>query len=354
MINIPLRLMFVAIIMSALLFSFEEYNPAARRGIIPLGKRQVLGPERPFLQGHASTIAKAEGDKYIVAWFGGTHEKHDDVGIWLSKGNAKGWTAPVEVAKIREEPHWNPVLFKTPTGEIVLFFKVGKTIDEWETWVMRSSDNGTTWSKPEELVKGDRGGRGPVRNKPIILSDGTWLAGASNETKGVWNAFVDRSEDAGKSWKASNYLSLNRKEILNEGIIQPTLWESTSGHVHMLLRSSTGSICRSDSDDYGKTWTPVYKTSLPNPNSGIDVTRISGNVLALVFNPDNQNWGERKQLSIAISRDNGLTWTTAIDIEAGVPGDEFSYPAIISMHDTIAVSYTWKRQNITFWSGVVR
>ncbi|MEJ7647310.1 MAG: sialidase family protein [Chryseolinea sp.] len=343
-----------AVLMSILLASFNSYQPPAEVKITPLGKNQILGPDRPFLQGHASTIVQTDGDNYLVAWFGGTHEKHDDVGIWLSKGNAAGWSAPIEVAKIREDAHWNPVLFKTPAGEIILFFKVGKTIDEWETWIMRSSDSGSTWSEPEELIKGDHGGRGPVRNKPVILSDGTWLAGASNETKGVWNAFVDRSEDAGKTWKASKYLAIDRKKILNEGIIQPTLWESVPGHVHMLLRSSTGSICRSDSRDYGKTWNAVYKTSLPNPNSGIDVTRISGDMLALVFNRDNQNWGERKQLSIAISRDNGLTWPTSLDIEAGIAGDEFSYPAIISRHDTIAVTYTWKRQNIAFWSGTVR
>jgi hypothetical protein len=34
----------------------------------------------------------------------------------------------------------------------------------------------------------------------IMLSDGTWLAGASNE-QGMWNAFFDRSEDEGKTWK---------------------------------------------------------------------------------------------------------------------------------------------------------
>jgi predicted neuraminidase len=147
---------------------------------------------------------------------------------------------------------------------------------------------------------------------------------------------------------------LDRKKILNEGIIQPTLWESVPGHVHMLLRSSTGRICRSDSDDYGKTWSAVYTTNLPNPNSGIDVTQLPGNVLALVYNPDNQNWGERKQLTLAISLDNGLTWPSSIDIEAGVPDDEFSYPAVISVNDTIALTYTWKRQNIAFWSGMVK
>src|SRR5688572_21588139 len=165
-----------------------------------IAKEFVFGDDRPFAQCHASTVLRTDDGKFLVAWFGGTHEKHDDVGIWLSKGEPGNWSAPKEVAKIREDAHWNPVLFKDPSGTITLFFKVGKTIDFWETWVMTSNDNGETWSKASELVAGDKGGRGPVRNKPIVLSNGTWLAPASNELEKVWNAFVDRSEDSGKTW----------------------------------------------------------------------------------------------------------------------------------------------------------
>ena len=43
-------------------------------------------------------------------------------------------------------------------------------------------------------MPGDRGGRGPVKNKVIVLSDGTWLAGASLEPD-AWDVFVDRSGD---------------------------------------------------------------------------------------------------------------------------------------------------------------
>ena len=322
-----------------------------KSSVVMISQTHILGPERPFLQGHASTIVRTDDHHFLVAWFGGTEEKHPDVGIWLSKGNGDHWSKPIEVAKIREDAHWNPVLSKTASGEIVLYFKVGKIIDEWETWYITSSDNGITWTQPQELVKGDHGGRGPVRNKPILLSNGTWLAGASNEKLGVWNAFIDRSEDGGKTWKATKYLDLDRKQITGEGIIQPTLWESTPGNVHMLLRSSCGNICRSDSKDYGKTWSKVYRTELPNPNSGIDLTKLSHNQIALVYNRDNENWGERQPLSLAVSSDNGKSWPLTIDIETGKAGDEFSYPAIISVNDTIAVTYTWKRQNIAFWMG---
>jgi predicted neuraminidase len=308
---------------------------------------------QPFSQCHASTVLHTRNGNFLVAWFGGTHEKHDDVGIWLSKGKPGNWSAPVEVAKIREDAHWNPVLFRANDGTIVLYFKVGKTIDHWETWFKLSSDEGETWTEAKELVQGDKGGRGPVRNKPIVLSDGTWLAPSSNEKQGVWNAFVDRSEDQGKTWLASGFVAVNRDSISEEGVIQPALWESSQGNVHMLLRSSAGVICRSDSKDFGKTWSPVYKTDLPNPNSGIDLTKLDDGTLVLAYNPDSKNWGSRSPISLAVSNDNGKTWPTSIDIESGIPDDEFSYPSIIHVGDTVALTYTWKRQRVAFWLGRV-
>ena len=331
--------------------SGDESGIEKNDSLAKISSGYVFEVPQPFLQCHASTVVHTRDGKFLVAWFGGTHEKHDDVGIWLSKGKPGQWSRPVEIAKIREDAHWNPVLFQGSDGGIILYFKVGKTIDHWETWYKVSTDGGDTWSEAKELVAGDRGGRGPVRNKPIILSDGTWLAPASNENQGVWNAFVDRSVDSGKTWLASPFLSVDRDSIVEEGVIQPALWESSNGNVHMLLRSSSGFICRSDSKDFGKTWSPVYKTNLPNPNSGIDVTRLDDGTLVLAYNRDDKNWGERRPISLAVSDDNGVTWPTSIDVETGIEGDEFSYPSIIHFHDSVALTYTWKRQRIAFWMG---
>ena len=313
----------------------------------------IFGDDQPFPQCHASTVLRRPDGHFLVAWFGGTKEKDDDVGIWLSQGKPQQWSPPREVAKIRQDPHWNPVLFQAPDHTVYLYFKVGKQIDHWETWVMTSTDGGQSWSEASELVAGDRGGRGPVRNKPIVLSDGTWLAGASHEAQGVWNAFVDRSTDQGEHWTKSSYLEVDRSTLTGEGVIQPTVWESAPGRVHMLLRSSAGAVYRSDSDDYGRSWSPIYRTELPNPNSGIDLTRLPNGTLALAYNRDDQNWGARAPLSIALSTDNGATWPRVLDIEQGGKEDEFSYPAIISFGDTIALTYTWQRKKIAFWKGTV-
>src|SRR5690348_16230840 len=93
-----------------------------------------FGNDQPFPECHASTIIHLKDGKFIAAWFGGTKEKNDDVGIWMTKGKPGHWEIPFEVAKINNDAHWNPVLFRSSKGKIYLFFKVGKQIPQWETW----------------------------------------------------------------------------------------------------------------------------------------------------------------------------------------------------------------------------
>lgn len=309
----------------------------------------VFDEERPFPESHASTLVRMDNGEFLVAWFGGTEEKDDDVGIWMSKGLPNAWTSPKEVAKLRNDAHWNPVLFQDKKGEVFLYFKVGKNISDWETWIMSTKDFGETWTEPKELVSGDRGGRGPVRNKPIVLSNGRWLAGASHE-KNEWEAFVDWSDNEGQDWVSSAYIASDIERVKGKGLIQPTLWESDSGKVHMLLRSTEGFVYRSDSEDYGTTWSKAYKTTLHNPNSAIDVAKLENGTLALLLNPDGENWGGRNTLVLTFSTDNGTTWSDEILIEDSKNKDaEYSYPAIVSWGNNLALTYTWNRDKIAFW-----
>lgn len=326
---------------------------AGKITITTVNYEHIFGDERPFPQCHASTMIPAGDGSYLFAWFAGKHEKNDDVAIWMSDGKPGQWSKPRMVAKVNNEPHWNPVLFTTPDNKIYLFFKVGKEIDDWITWYQTSTDKGRNWSEPVQLVAEGKGGRGPVRNQPIILSDGNWLAPASVEKNKVWNAFTDLSADAGKTWNASDTLKLDRNIITGEGIIQPALWESKPGQVHMLLRSSAGAICRSDSKDGGKTWSAVYKTSLPNNNSGIDVARINGDTIAVIYNPVDKNWGDRFPIRVSVSTDNGTSWNDHFDIEKGKDDAELSYPDLFYEDGHLIACYTWNRQRIAFWKGKI-
>ncbi|UJF35621.1 exo-alpha-sialidase [Paenibacillus hexagrammi] len=213
-------------------------------------KEFIFAEDRPFLSCHASTLELLSGGNIIAAWFGGTKEKAGDVAIWTSRRVDGKWSPPVKTADMDHIPHWNPVLFRKADGVLCLYYKVGADIAEWSTMVMRSSDEGITWTTPIPLVEGDQGGRGPVKNKPITLQDGTIAAPASIEP--AWDAFVDLSFDGGETWTRSETVPLNRDKFTGKGIIQPTLWESAPGIVHMLTRSTEGAIYRSDSSDGGE------------------------------------------------------------------------------------------------------
>lgn len=308
----------------------------------------VFTDDRPFNECHASTLVETADAKILCAWFGGTEEKNPDVAIWLSQWNNEVWSVPIKVAKVREEAHWNPVLFKDQDNIIYLFFKVGKDVPVWSTYWMKSTDNGNTWTEPVELVPGDIGGRGPVKNKPIVLNDGAWLAPASTENK-VWRCFADRTTDKGKTWIRSKDWDMTSSGIRGKGVIQPTFWESSPNNVHALMRSTGGRIARCDSKDGGKTWGKVYKTSLPNNNSGIDLVKNVDGVLWLVYNPVSINRGPRNPLTLAFSKDNGDTWTQLAHLENDpIIFHEYSYPSIITTQKGIAISYTWRRNRIKF------
>ena len=313
----------------------------------------IFQPEKWFLQCHASTLCILPDGALCAAWFGGDHEKAPNVGIWFSKCPRGGaWSDPVKVADRENIPCWNPVLFAAD-DRLLLFYKVGKEIPTWQTMVKESFDGGETWSTEKEAVPGDIGGRGPVKNKCITLADGAVLAPASTELNG-WNSFADRSEDGCRTWTRSENIIIDRTENPQAGIIQPTLWQDETGAVHMLLRSNTGDIYRSDSKDGGHTWSAAVPTGLPNNNCGIDVVRMESGRLVLVYNPVRGNWAARTPIAFIVSDDNGETWSEPqlLDhqpCDENAVHAEFSYPAIVSDGNDVFITYTWKRQTVAFW-----
>jgi len=316
----------------------------------------------PFSFCHGSSICALSDDKLIVAWFAGNSgEGGSDTSIWLAHYDDGVWGTPIEISNESTEPHWNPVLFQYHDGTIMLFYKVGFEICKWHTKIKFSYDNGNTWTDSVDLVKDEKGGRGPVRNNPVELSDGSIIAGASTEGR-IWSAFADRSIDGGYTWQKGNNLTIDDLEysggrtiensnievseqsFYGRGVIQPAIWESGNGHVHMLLRSTEGYIYRSDSLDFGKTWSSLYPTTLPNNNSGIDVMQLTENKILVCYNPVGKNWGIRTPLTLITSNNNGVTWKKEMDIEVGE--GEYSYPSISKYGDKIYISYTVNRIHI--------
>ncbi|MDR1262052.1 MAG: exo-alpha-sialidase [Oscillospiraceae bacterium] len=311
----------------------------------------------PTRNAHASTLTRV-GTSTLLAWFGGTKEGDPDVDIYLARRENSVWMPPAAVASEADLQHWNPVLF-AQGDHVTLFYKVGSPISAWRTHVVESFDGGAAFTAPKELVPGDIGGRGPVRNKPIRLMSGRILAPASVETPERWDAFVDISDDGMKTFRKSAFVPLRRASdysdgtssagfpVKGKGVIQPTLWQSPDGTVHMLLRSTEGVILRSDSADEGDTWSTAVSAGLLNNNSGIDAVRMDDGRIALVLNPVGINWGPRTPLSLYVSTGGEASFQPVMDLET--EEGEYSYPAIISEGARLFISYTWKRLKIAYW-----
>ena len=314
---------------------------------------------------HAPTIVEAAPGTFLAAWFAGTYEGHPDVAIWLARYENGGWSNPVAVADEPDASHYNPLLFREKAGTLWLFYKIGLSVPTWTGMYRTSRDGGNSWSAPVMLPAGLIG---PAKNKPITLSNGEILCGTSNETWRSWACWVERSSDSGKSWTrhgpivapgagayeagSATLVSAVWDEAAGtllvpqdfSGVIQPTLWEYAPGRVKMLMRATrrVGCVCASQSEDYGRTWSPAERLPIPNPNSGLDAVRLRDGRIVLACNPVPEG---RTPLSVLVSDDNGVTWPRRIDLETG-PG-EYSYPAVIQAEDgRVHVVATHRRERI--------
>lgn len=315
--------------------------------LIEIENTLLFEQDKFFSQCHASTILKV-GEKLLCAFFAGTEEGKDDVRIFLMTYENGKWSDPEQMSFTKDIPCWNPVLLEKD-GTVFLFFKVGKKITKWQTYFRTSTDGGKTWSEAAELVEGDKsGGRGPVKNKAIVLADGTVVAPASVETNTKWDAFIDFSKDNCRTWQKGNLIEFDHKKAVGKGIIQPTLWEA-DGKVYALLRSTEGYVMRSFSEDL-VNWSPAEKADLPNNNSGIDCVKLPNGDVAVFHNPIAcADWGDRNIISYAITKDNGETFLPAVEIEKDEDKDaEYSYPAAITDGEYVYLTYTHYRKNVMF------
>jgi alpha-L-rhamnosidase len=314
-----------------------------KKGIV---KDEFIFTNVSFPESHAATIAETP-QGLIASWFGGTKEGNKDVCIWTSHFTNNKWTEPKKVAEgiINDTTRYacyNPVLYQVPNGELLLFYKIGPNVAGWTGWMMRSKNNGKTWSKREALPDGFLG---PIKNKPELIN-GVLVCPSSREVGG-WKAVMEFTTDWGKTWTKSADINDGKKVLA----IQPSILKYKDSSLQILCRSRNLTINESWSKDGGKTWSEMRASSLPNNNSGTDAVTLKDGRQLLVYNhamPDS-TWvagkGPRTPLNVAISND-GKKWFAAALLEDS-PVSQYSYPSVIQTKDgMVHIVYTWRRERI--------
>ena len=326
-----------------ILINYEQQPAPQKTAASPVLQSEFIFETAPFPSVHASTIVETPAG-LIAAWFGGTREGASDVGIWVSRRVNGAWTTPVEVATgVQPDgsrlPCWNPVLFVMPDKTISLYYKVGPNPRAW--WGMQrvSTDGGRTWGEARRLPDGVLG---PIKNKPVLLANGTIVSGSSTESAdnpSLWRIHFELSSDAGKTW------TIARPPVTSGGAelhaIQPSILVHADGALQAVGRTRSGKIFETWSKDNGRSWTPVALTTLPNPSAGTDAVTLRDGRHLVIYNHTPKG---RTPLNVAISKD-GKAWEAALVLE-NEPG-EYSYPAVIQTGDGLVhFTYTWKREKI--------
>jgi predicted neuraminidase len=317
----------------------------------------------PFPSCHAATLVETRDRKIVAAFFGGTHERHPDVCIWVCHLDGEKWTEPVQVADGVQldgsrQPTWNPVLFQPRVGPLMLFYKVGPNPRQWWGMLKTSHDGGHTWGPPMRLPDGLLG---PIKNKPVQLPDGLIVSPSSVErfadpnddglraagatesnvtTRGPesgWHVYFELSSDNGESWQATPWVA----QPSDVKAIQPSVLVHSPTRLQAIGRTKSKRMFEVWSDDGGRTWGELSLMDLPNCNSGTDAVTLQDGTHVLVYN-HSETEKVRYPLNVATSRD-GKQWRAAAVLETDPPG-QYSYPAVIQDSDgMVHVAYTWKR-----------
>jgi predicted neuraminidase len=176
-----------------------------------------------------------------------------------------------------------------------------------------------------------------VRNAPLPLADGGMLLPAYFEFR-IKTAVALRFDQYG----AYNGMSrISRRTFA----LQPALLTLAPTHWLALMRDhgDGGKIRASETWDSGTTWQDTKDLPLPNPDAGIATLSV-GDMHLLAYNPSSEN---RFSLTLANSR-TGADWSTVVELERNLTGQEYSYPALAWADNSLWVSYTDRRKAITW------
>lgn len=339
-----------------------------------MGITEAMLPPMAGTTAHGPGLLETPAGTLLCCWFAGTFEGDTDVNIVVSRleRGASQWSEPQLVSTDNDFSNQNPSLFLAPSGEIWCMYtsqrgrEPGKDNMQYTSVVKKqvSTDDGRTWGDPEVVLPEE----GTFARQPVqVLSNGRWVYGlwlcsdSANGLAGDPSTFAI-SDDGGVTWRRVDMPA-------SSGRVHPSLVELEDGHLVAFMRSREADwIYRSESFDYGDTWSEPVPTPLPNNNSGIAAVKLSSGRIAVAYNHNSApaTYGKtgawpalRNPVSIALSEDGGLTFPLIRHVERGegYVGDEnkfsnrqYEYPCIMQADDgTVHVAYAYRTRQGVKW-----
>ena len=326
----------------------------------PLYHEQFINfPDNESTAAHAVAATMREDGKILAVWYEGTEEGARDVVINSTiidpANHALTPALPIASPLQTETDTWryvrkigNAVVHQLTDGRLMMMY-VSVSFGGWaaSNLNIRFSDNGgLSWTPARRVVTSPFINISTlVKSKPLNLSNGHIAIPVYHEFLGKFGELLILDPQGRVINK--HRLSWGREAI------QPSVVALSETEALALLRDSGEHykrIALTRTSDKGRSWSPLGRLELPNPNSAVAALSISDGRIILVFNNDED---ERNNLSLALSTDAGKRWKViyAFVDEEPVPGKKikYSYPYLIrgNNHD-YHLFYTWRKHRIKY------
>lgn len=263
------------------------------------------------------------------------------------------WSAPRELVSAAQYGVRNVMsvsLLHMANGDIGMFYIV-KYSAHTRIMLSRSRDGGRTFDAHSECTLPDRRGWYVLNNSRVLrLSSGRIIVPLAFHRSGMDEAagrrFFDScacacilySDDDGLSWAEAPEVLHPPFGGTRAGLQEPGAIELDDGLVWAYFRTDMQRQYEAFSRDGGMHWTTPQPSRFTSPLSPMKIARRPmDNALYAIWNPT-PNWpgrdqfcegawlGGRTPLVYAVSRDDGRTWSDAVEIE-GDPRRGYCYPA---------------------------
>ncbi|TWU58359.1 sialate O-acetylesterase [Rubripirellula reticaptiva] len=247
-------------------------------------------------------------------------------------------------------------LLRLAKDRIALFYLRKNSETDCRPVVRFSSDEAQTWSEPTEIIPDDEIGYYVLNNDRVIqLISGRLIAPVAlhrtpDQDEADWHGKVGCyfSDDGGISWHRSRALfpgtNADGQRIMAQ---EPGVVQRRDGSLLMWVRTDQPTQYQSLSHDQGSTWTPLKPFPLTSPRSPASIERVpaTGDLLA-IWNDHGYRESvsrDRTPLSLAVSSDDGVTWSDSIPIAAD-PEGWYCYTAIEWVDDSLLIAHVDGRQ----------
>jgi predicted neuraminidase len=299
----------------------------------------LANPDSALGHCHCPSLAIAPSGDLLVCWYAYPEEETRGGVLFLARRRvgAQGFDPPRRILAQLSSSLGNPVLFFGQAQRLHLLFVSlrGRYWDSAALHACWSDDLGATWSTPDSLRMPDGL---MVRHPPIVRRNGYLLLPAYDEMASR-TVFLSAGPDA------TGWMEVDR---LEGAAIQGSLVRQGPEQLALLLRPvGDHRIClRAISADDGRSWSPVVRTPLPNPLSGVAAFE-GGGCLCAVYNHTSAH--QRYPLSLSWSADRGTSWSGPIHVDE--TPREVSYPSFaVDGHGTAHGAYTFGRTRIRYVS----